>query len=243
MAIKVTIWNEFRHEKSDPAAHALYPDGLHACIKKFLEEDPEIRVRLAAVDDPDQGLPDEVLNDTDVLIWWGHMAHGEVSDALVERIRNRVYRNGMGFMPIHSGHHSKPFRAIVGTTGDLTWGREQTGIVWNMCPSHPIAKGIPAQFSLQEEMYGEPFFIPKPDDLIFATWFEDGNLFRGGVTYTRGLGKIFYFHPGHETCPSYHNPYVQQILRNAVHWVAPDASCEICDPGCVSQDHPVFQKN
>ena len=220
MAIRVTIWNEFHHEKTNDEAKALYPNGIHATIRDFLASDETLDIRLAALCDEDQGLPEDVLNQTDVLVWWGHMKHGEVSDELVERIRQRVY-NGMGFVALHSAHHSKPFKAILGTTGNLAWGREQKAIIWNLCPSHPIAAGIPSNFTIFDEMYGEPFFIPKPDDLIFGTWYEDGNIFRGGCTYTRGLGKIFYFHPGHETCPSFHNPYVQQIIHQGIHWAAP----------------------
>lgn len=224
MAIRVTVWNEFLHEKTDEQAKAIYPNGIHATIKAFLDTDEELEVGLAALEDPDQGLPDEVLNNTDVLVWWGHMRHGDVDDALVERIRQRVYA-GMGFVALHSAHHSKPFKAILGTTGNLMWGREQKALVWNLMPTHPIAKGIPANFELFEEMYGEPFFIPKPDDLLFGTWYEDGNIFRGGCTFTRGLGKIFYFHPGHETCPSFHHPVVQQIIRQSIHWAAPADVC------------------
>ncbi|MBO5788714.1 MAG: ThuA domain-containing protein, partial [Clostridia bacterium] len=181
MAIRVTIWNEFLHEKTDENAKKLYPFGIHATIRDFLCCD-DFEIRLAALEDPDQGLPDEVLSSTDVLIWWGHMRHGDVDDGLVERIRTRVY-NGMGFIALHSAHHSKPFRAILGTTGNLTWGREQKAIVWNLMPNHPIAAGIPAHFELFEELYSEPFFIPTPDELIFGTWYEDGNIFRGGCTY------------------------------------------------------------
>lgn len=231
--IRVTIWNEFRHEKTDEKARQLYPDGIHAFVGAFLKA-PDVEVTLAALDDPEQGLSEERLNNTDVLMWWGHMAHGEVSDALVERIRTRVL-DGMGFIAMHSGHHSKPFRAILGTTGNLTWGREQRCFVWNLCPSHPIAAGIPTYFELNEELYSEPFYIPKPDDLIFGTWYEDGNLFRGGATFTRGLGKIFYFHPGHETCDSFYNPYVQTILKNAVRWCAPATTDATFDRKCNHQ--------
>ncbi len=167
------------------------------------------------------------------------MAHKEVPDELVEKVRQRVYA-GMGFMPLHSGHHSKPFKAILGTTGDLTWGRNQKAIVWNVAPTHPITAGIPAHFELEEEMYGEPFYIPKPDDLLFTTWFADGNIFRGGCTYTRGLGKIFYFHPGHETCRSFYNEHVRKIIVNGIRWCAPasvDKATFECK--CIHQTEPV----
>ena len=220
--IRVTAWNEFRHERSNEYVKSIYPDGIHGLIKQFLETKDDIEVTLAALDDPENGLPDEVLNNTDVLIWWGHMAHHEVPDALVERIRNRVYTGGMGLIVLHSGHHSKVFRQVVGTNGNLSWGRDQKEIVWNLLPSHPIAAGIPDHFTLEtEELYCEPFYVPQPDSLVFGSWFEDGFIFRSGLCYTRGAGKVFYFQPGHESCPSYHNQYVQKIITNAVYWAKP----------------------
>jgi trehalose utilization protein len=239
--IRVTIWNEYRHEKKSETVKALYPNGIHATVKEILACE-DIEVTLAALDDPEQGLPDEVLDNTDVLMWWGHLAHKEVDDALVERIYRRVH-NGMGMVFMHSGHHSKPFSRIVGSTGNLTWGRDQRCIVWNLCPTHPITKGIPAHFELFEEMYGEPFYVPQPDEVLFATWYEDGNLFRGGLTYTRGLGKVFYFHPGHERCRSFYDPNVRRILQNAVRWCAPVALGEGFDnTGCLHQTEAVFKK-
>ncbi len=222
--INVVIWNEFRHEKDREAAKALYPNGLHAVIKSFLDTNEDMEVRLAALDDPDQGLPDEVLENTDVLLWWGHAAHAEVNDELVAKIQQRVYLGKMGFIALHSGHHSKPFRAILGTNGNLSWGRNQKEIMWNMMPSHEIAAGIPDHFLLEsEELYSEPFYIPQPDELVFGAWFEDGHIMRAGACFRRGAGKIFYFQPGHETCPSFYNPYVQRIITNAVRWAKPVA--------------------
>ena len=207
--INVTIWNEYRHEKSDENVAKLYPNGLHAAIGEFLSKNDDMKITLAALDDPDQGLPDEVLNNTDVLLWWGHMNHGEVKDDLVERIRQRVYVGGMGFIALHSAHHSKPFRAIVGTTGNLLWGDNQKEIIWNIMPSHPIAAGIPAHFELpEEELYAEPFQIPQPDAHIFEGWYEHGYVFRTGCTFLRGAGRVFSFQPGHETCPSFYDANV-----------------------------------
>ena len=230
--IRVTIWNEFRHEKTNARAMELYPNGIHATIGEFLSKEDDIEVTLAALDDPDQGLPDEVLNNTDVLIWWGHIAHGEVNDALVTRIQRRVLLGKMSFIALHSAHHSKPFRAILGTTGNLTWGRNQREIMWNLLPTHPIAEGIPSSFFIEEEeLYAEPFFIPQPTELIFGAWYEDGYIFRAGMTFLRDAGKVFYFQPGHETCPSFHNPYVQRVITNAVHWAKP------INPGSEIYDH------
>ena len=220
--LNVVIWNEFRHEKKKEDVKAIYPDGLHAAIKAFLDVNEDMEVTLAALDDPDQGLPDERLEQIDVLLWWGHMAHGEVSDALAEKIRDRVYAGKMGLIALHSGHKSKPFMFTVGTNGNLSWGRDQREVVWNLMPSHEIAAGIPDHFVLDcEELYSEPFYIPQPDELVFASWFEDGNIFRSGACFRRGAGKVFYFQPGHESCRSYYNPYVQTIITNAVRWAKP----------------------
>lgn len=232
--LKVTIWNEFRHEKTDMKVKELYPDGIHATIGGFLSECENISVRLAALDDEFQGLPDDVLNDTDVLIWWGHAYHNEVSDDLVKKVRARIYTGKLGLLVLHSGHHSKVFKETVGTNGNLQWGRNQKEIVWNMMPSHPIAAGIPDHFIIEsEEMYGEPFFVSSPDALVFGSWFEDGNIFRSGMCFTRGAGKIFYFQPGHETCKSFYNPHVKRIIQNAVLWAAPNEFAIQIGDGCV----------
>lgn len=229
--IKVTIWNEFKHEIEEPEVAAIYPDGIHKCIANFLSDCPDMEVRTATLDEKDHGIPNEVLDDTDVLLWWGHCYHGDVSDDRVKYVRDRVYNNGMGFIALHSGHHSKPFKSIVGTTGNLSWGREQREIVWNLKASHPIAAGIPDHFELEsEELYAEPFYIPNPDDVVFTSWFEDGYVFRSGCTFTRGAGKIFYFQPGHESVPTYYNEYVQKIIKNAIRWAKPnDFGYEILD--------------
>ena len=221
--LNVVVWNEFRHEKLEEACHSIYPDGIHGLIKSFLEtDDASLNIRLAALDDLEQGLPDDVLNETDVLLWWGHMAHHEVDDGLVERISQRVFTGKMGLIVLHSGHHSKVFKRIIGTNGNLSCGRDQNEIMWNILPAHPIAAGIPDHFTLFEELYCEPFYIPQPDELVFGAWFEDGYMFRAGLCYYRGAGKVFYFQPGHEFCRSFYNPYVQRIICNAVKWVAPN---------------------
>ena len=229
--INVVIWNEFRHEKKLEDVQRLYPNGLHYVIKEFLDEDDSLDVSLAALDDPECGLPDEVLDKTDVLLWWGHAHHAEVPDDLVSKIQDRVYQGKMGFIALHSAHLAKPFRAIVGTNGHLSWGREQKEVLWNLLPSHPIAKGIPDHFTLDcEELYCEPFYIPQPAEIIFNAWYEDGYVFRSGVCFQRGAGKVFYFQPGHESCRSFYNVYVRRIINNAVHWVVPnDIGYEVPD--------------
>ena len=228
--IRVTVWNENVHEKTDAKVRQVYPDGLHGTIAAFLAKDEAFEVRTATLDQPDQGLPDDVLENTDVLVWWGHAAHDKVDDALVEKIRRRVYLGKMGFVALHSAHHSKPFKAIIGTTGNLVWGREEKEIMWTLLPAHPIAQGIPPYFHIEEEeLYAEPFMISQPHEIIFGSWYEDGYIFRSGMTFLRDQGRIFYFQPGHETCPSFHNEYVQKVITNAVHWTAPTLSYDIPD--------------
>lgn len=220
--IKVTIYNEYRHEKQDEAVRAVYPNGIHNAIADFLRSD-EISVRTATLDDPECGLSEEVLADTDVLFWWGHIAHHEVPDEVAKRVQEHVLK-GMGFVCLHSGHHSKPFRLLMGTTCNVNW-REDGDFcrLWICDPSHPICRGLNRYVELpHEEMYAEPFGIPEPDQLVFIGWYDSGEVFRSGACYKRGYGKIFYFQPGHETYPTYYIPEVQTILRNAVHWAAPD---------------------
>ena len=218
--MKVTIWNENLHEKSNSRVTQLYPGGIHGYLKSVLECDG-IEVRTATLAQRRCGLSDEVLENTDVLIWWGHMAHDKVPDKLVEKIHKRVL-GGMGLVVLHSGHHSKIFRALMGTTCNLRWRDGDRERIWNINPNHPIAKGIPEHFSLNvEEMYGEQFDIPAPDEIVFLGWFAGGEVFRSGCCWTRGLGRIFYFQPGHESNPTFHNEYVQRIIINAVRWANP----------------------
>jgi len=219
--INVTVWNEFRHEREDEEVKAVYPQGIHNCIKDFLSKDEELNIRTATLDEENCGLSDDVLNSTDVLIWWGHCHHDKVPDELVEKIYNRVMC-GMGFIALHSAHFSKPFKRLMGSTCSLKWRDGDRERLWCINPSHPIAKGVPEQFDIPvEEMYGERFDIPQPDELIFIGWFKGGEVFRSGCCYQRGLGKVFYFQPGHEENPTYYIPEVQKIINNAVHWAAP----------------------
>ena len=220
--MNVTVWSEYRHEKKNPRVAALYPQGMHETIAAALRKDPALSVRTATLDEPRHGLTKEVLDQTDVLLWWGHVAHGEVADEVVADVRRRVLE-GMGFIALHSAHYAKIFKALMGDTCSLKW-RESTDKerLWVVCPSHPIAAGLPEHFELpQEEMYGEPFGIPTPDELIFLSWFTGGEVFRSGATWRRGAGKVFYFRPGHETYPTYHDANVQRVILNAVHWARP----------------------
>jgi trehalose utilization protein len=220
---RVTIWNEYRQERTDPPVAAVYPDGIHAAIGDGLRE-AGFEVGIATLDEPEHGLTDAVLERTDVLTWWGHAAHPEVDDAIVDRVHRRVL-DGMGLIVLHSGHHSKIFRRLMGTTCDLKWREAgERERIWVVDPSHPIADGLGDGFAIEEEeMYGEHFDIPAPDRLVLVSWFQGGEVFRSGCCYERGRGRIFYFRPGHETHPTYFHPGVRRVIANAAHWVTQPA--------------------
>lgn len=229
-ALNVIIWNEYRHERENAAVRAVYPDGIHAILAAALRAQPAdaaarpLEVATATLDQPSHGLDEARLAACDVLVWWGHKAHAQVDDAVVEQVQRRVLE-GMGLIVLHSGHYSKIFRRLLGTHCSLKWreaGEKER--IWVVESSHPIAAGLGEFFELPcEEMYGERFDVPRPDETVFISWFEGGEVFRSGLCWQRGHGRIFYFRPGHETYPTYHDPNVQRVIANAVQWAAPRA--------------------
>ena len=230
--IRVTVWNEFRHERENDDIRAIYPDGIHGALAGHLNGVPGLVARTATLDEPEHGLTDDVLAATDVLTWWGHKAHGEVADAVVDKVQRRVLE-GMGLIVLHSGHFSKILRRLLGTTCQLKWREAgEREVLWVTAPGHPIAAGIDDHFVLPHtEMYGEHFDIPQPAETVFISNFEGGEVFRSGVTFRRGAGKFFYFRPGHETFPIYHDPTVLQVIANAVRWAAPTGAMAFgCEP-------------
>ncbi len=221
--IKILVWNEYRHELKDDTVKSVYPNGIHNAIKDFIEADmDDVLVRTACLDDENCGITKELLDDTDVIIWWGHMAHNEVPDKIAFMVRDAVL-SGMGAIFLHSAHHSKPFKFLMGTSCNLTWREDgDSEILWVIEPHHPITRGIDRYFTLpHEETYGEPFVIPTPDKLLLIGAYSGGEVFRSGCLYERGCGKIFYFQPGHETFPTYYDKNVQHIIKNAINFVAP----------------------
>ena len=229
--IKVLVWNEFRHEKTNEKVQAIYPNGIHEAIAEFLGKEEDIMVKTAYLDQENCGITKEILDETDVLIWWGHKAHKEVPDEVAELVRDAVHE-GMGFIVLHSGHHSKPFKMLMGTSCNLTWRESaDSEILWVIDPAHPITGGIDRFFKLEhDETYGEPFTIPNPDKVLLISSYSGGGVFRSGVLFERVNGKIFYFQPGHETFPIYYVPEVQKIITNAVRFVAPQYRAHIACP-------------
>lgn len=224
MPIRVTVWSENYHEPREPDVRRRYPDGIHGAIAAGLAEHlgERVRVRTAVLEDPEHGLSDKELAETDVLTWWGHLGHEDVADEVVERVRRRVL-GGMGLLVLHSGHYSKIFRSLMGTTCSLNWrDAGERELVWTVAPGHPIAAGVPHPLVIgEQETYGEPFGIPQPDELVFISSFSGGEVFRSGCCYRRGRGSVFYFSPGDQNYPVYHNPEVRRVLANAVLWAAP----------------------
>ena len=220
--IRVTIWNENVHEKRNPQVAAIYPTGIHGKIAEMMADDDRFEITAVSMDMPEQGLTEELLDRTDVLVWWGHCAHAQLEDAIAERVRSRVL-SGMGFVALHASKSSKPFKLLMGTTGALKYRVDgERERIWCVDPSHPIADGLPEYIELpQEEMYGEFVDLPAPDELVFISWFEGGEVFRSGCCYKRGRGRLFYFRPGHETYPIFHNPQVIQVIKNACVWAKP----------------------
>ena len=235
MALRVTIWHEYRHEKHSEEIASVYPQGMHMALAEGLAP-YGFDIKTATLDEEEHGLTQEVLDKTDVLTWWGHMAHHEVADEIVDRVQERVL-NGMGLIVLHSGHLSKIFRRLMGTGCMLKWREaDEKERIWVIDPSHPICDGLPEYIEIDEaEMYGEHFDIPPPDALVFVSWFQGGEVFRSGCCYQRGQGKIFYFRPGHETYPIYYRDDIRKVIANAVNWAQP-----VSNPAMVRGNIPQF---
>jgi trehalose utilization protein len=220
--VRVTVWCE---ELVDPDARAVYPDGMEETIAAAVRErgGGDLDVGTATLDQPGHGLGDGVLDRTDVLAWWAHHRHDEVPDDLAARVQQRVL-DGMGLLVLHSAHLSKPFRRLMGTSCNLRWREaDDRELVWTVAPAHPIVRDLPPVFAIErQEMYGELFDIPPPDELVFISSFSGGEVFRSGCCFLRGKGRVFFFSPGHETFPVYHQEEVRRVLANAVRWACPD---------------------
>ena len=239
-SIRVTVWNEGVHEKKDAAVAKVYPKGIHGALADHLRKQPGLEVvATATLEEPEHGLTEAVLAGTDVLLWWGHMAHGAVQDTIVDRVQKAVL-GGMGLLVLHSGHYSKIFKRLMGTDCGLRWREAaERERLWVVLPGHPIADGLPACFELPHtEMYGEVFDIPQPDELVLISWFEGGEVFRSGCCWHRGKGKVFYFRPGYETFPIYYDANVLKVIANGVRWAARREGTP-SKPGCINCKEPL----
>jgi trehalose utilization protein len=222
---KVVVWSEGT-ANVDPVSKKVYPQDINTAIAEGLAplEASGWQVVKASLNDPDQGISDELLGSTDVLIWWGHKRHGDVKDDLVNKIAARVRDGHMGFIGTHSCHFAKPFKKLMGTA--CSWreyvadGTSAEIIVKE--PDHPICKGVKTFKLPQIERYGEPFAVPTPESVPLEGLYTkpDGKTepARMGLCWTVGKGKVFYFTPGHETYNDYYRPEVRQIFVNAVQW-------------------------
>ncbi len=238
------VWDE--NKKSVPTE--VYPSNIRGAIADALNVSEVVNIvaATACLDDDHQGITADVLRNIDVLIWWGHARHDEVTDETAELVRSAVHNDGLGFLPLHSAHYSKPFKAVLSANGHLKGGwRENdnpadTEEITVAAPKHPIAEGIVGFTIDQEEMYGAPFDVPPYQVVVFQSYFPTGGEYfpsfattvgkgidpafasgsGNGANQGEGAGRVFYFRPGHETFPTYHLPVVQKILRNAVLWLA-----------------------
>lgn len=227
--IRATVWNEFIHEQRDAEVRGIYPSGIHAAIAALLSEGLEqCEVTTATLEEPEHGLSEQRLDNTDVLLWWGHLGHHLVADEVVQRVQQAVLQ-GMGLIVLHSGHLSKIFTRLMGTTCNLRWREaDDRELVWGVSPQHPIAEGVSLPIVIEKhEMYGEYFDIPAPDELVFISSFSGGEVFRSGCCFQRGKGRVFYFSPGHETYPIYHDPNIARVLCNAVRWACPSRAATL----------------
>lgn len=242
--IRVLVWDE--HPPHVPPL--LYPNSINGAIAEGLMETGggQFEAQTANLDDPFQGLSYETLNQTDVLIWWGHIRHDEVHEDVIARLVFSTHQRGMGFIGLHSAHYSKAFRAVVEATGHLKGGWRESHPpekeeITVCAPRHPIAEGVSDFVLDREEMYGSPFDVPPPLCTVFQSYFPlGGEYFPSGLCWTVGRGKTdgftsgpgsgigegfgicraFYFRPGHESFPTYFDPNVRRILHNAVLWCA-----------------------
>ncbi|MFH1372026.1 MAG: ThuA domain-containing protein [Planctomycetota bacterium] len=217
----VVVWSEGTAPKN------VYPNDICGAIAEGLKELKDWDVVEARLSDPNQGLPDELLNRADVLIWWGHKKHNQVRDGLVDKIVSRVKDEGMGFISLHSSHFARPNIKLMGTP--CSWkeylGDSNTLKITVKDPNHPIARGVEDFTIYHDERYSEPYAVPQPLAVVFEGTYTLDNggtdTSRQGLTWEIGKGRVFYFQPGHETNPVFFDPNIRRIISNAVEWAAP----------------------
>lgn len=220
--MNITIFNEGRDEKRKPEVLSVYPKGIGGVLKEIIEKLPSVQVlKVASLYEPECGLTEEILERTDVLVYWSHGGNDEFPDIVAERVRDFVLR-GMGFVVLHSANGAKAFKMLMGTSCTMRYRHNDCERMICCNPTHPIAQGVSERFVLEtEETYGEFFDIPKPDDLLYLGWFDSGEACRSVCTWYRGYGKIVYLQPGHETNPTFYHPDMQRLIQNSCQWAMP----------------------
>lgn len=224
--MNITIFNEYHPNEHTGKAEKNYPGGIHIALKSIFESQ-EYDVVTATQEQACNGLTDEILDNTDVLLWWSKNWDNELLNSVADKVVSRI-REGMGAVFLHSAKNSKPFLRLTGTTSataPVSWKEPgESERLFVVSPAHPIAEGIPSGYVIpNEEPYCEYFDIPKPDDIVFLGGFGNGMCIRAGVTFTRGAGKIFFFQPGHDSFPVYNDKVIRRIILNAVNWAKPVA--------------------
>lgn len=216
----VLVWSE------ETVSDDVYPNDINSAVAEHLNEHDDLVARAVSIGEPEQGVGEDRLDWADTLVWWGHARHDDVTDETVDRVEAAVTDDGLGFVSLHSAHYSRPFTRLCGTSGDLGEVRYEdippgeTETVTVEASDHPLARGV-SDFALPDvEMFGEPFDIPEPDEVVFRSEFEEGGWFRSGVTFTFGEARGVYFRPGHEEFRIYHDPNVRRVIANAVRWTA-----------------------
>jgi trehalose utilization protein len=107
--IRVVIWDE-----RQPAQKSVYPNFLGNHLAEYLRNSERgrgarLQVRSVGIDDPEQGLSSDVLDNCDVLVWWGHQRHGEISADTAKGIVRRITSGQLSLIALHSAHWSRPF--------------------------------------------------------------------------------------------------------------------------------------
>jgi trehalose utilization protein len=215
----ILVWSE------GTAPKEVFPNDINGAVAAGLAKLRGYTVKTASITDPEQGVSQAALDETDVLIWWGHQRHGQVSDEAVQRIVARVKDGGMGIIFLHSAHFAKPLKAVLGSSG--AWSAyvndRSTHRITVADTKHPIARGVRDFVIPKEERYEEPFIVPEPEAVVFDGYYESTKTnARQGLCWTIGKGRVFYFRPGHEEFPIFFMPEVRRILRNAALWCARD---------------------
>jgi len=220
----VVVWSEGTAPKN------VYPNDINTAIAEGFRASAQMKdwdVVVANLSDPDQGLPDALLNKADVLIWWGHKKHGDVKDALVDKIEKRVKEDGMGFIALHSAHFAKPNKRLMGApcTFAAYKGDNKETVVKVAMPDHAIVKGVATEFTIENhERYSDPYAVPTTSEKPFGGIHihKDGTREESiqGYCWNVGKARYFYFQAGHETNPIYFNPEIRKIMANAVLWAS-----------------------